>query len=49
MSCLELDKLKEGNEERNHSAREASRLLRDISQGLSAKVIALQDKSRPMP
>lgn len=41
---LELDKLKEGNEERNHSAREASRLLRDISQGLSAKVIALQDK-----
>ena len=25
---LELDKLKEGNEERNHSAREASRLLR---------------------
>ena len=27
MSSLELDKLKEGNEERNHSPREASRLL----------------------
>jgi PhoH-like ATPase len=35
---LELDQLKAGTEERNHSAREASNILRTISLGLSAKV-----------
>jgi len=43
---MELDKLKQGNEERNHSAREASRILREVTQGLSDKIIAEQ-KERP--
>jgi len=43
---MELDKLKQGNEERNHSAREASRILREVTQGLSEKIIAEQ-KERP--
>ena len=44
---LELDKLKEGNEERNHNAREASRLLRQISQGLSQSLIEQQKGRQP--
>ena len=39
---MELDKLKQGNEERNHSAREASRILREVTQGLSEQIIAEQ-------
>jgi PhoH-like ATPase len=39
---LELDQLKEGNEERNRNAREAGRLLREISKGLSEKIISMQ-------
>jgi PhoH-like ATPase len=43
---MELDKLKQGDAERNHSAREASRILREVTQGLSDKIIAEQ-KERP--
>ena len=42
---MELDKLKQGSEERNHSAREASRILRVVTQGLSEKIIAEQKAS----
>ena len=41
-ALMELDKLKQGNEERNHSARDASRILREVTQGLSEKIIAEQ-------
>ncbi len=52
---MELDKLKQGNEERNHSAREASRILREVTEGLSEKIIAEQKerlgetKLKPLP
>jgi PhoH-like ATPase len=39
---LELDKLKEGAEEKNHNARIASRLIRQISTGLSEQIIDTQ-------
>ncbi len=39
---LELDKLKEGTEEKNHNARIASRLIREISLGLAQQLIATQ-------
>src|ERR1017187_6251093 len=39
---MELDKRKQGNEERNHSARDASRILREVTEGLSEKIIAEQ-------
>ena len=39
---MELDKLKQGNEEKNHSAREASRILREVTEGLSEQIIAEQ-------
>jgi PhoH-like ATPase len=42
---MELDKLKQGNEERNHSAREASRILREVTEGLSEKIIADQKET----
>ena len=43
---MELDQLKQGNEERNHNARDASRILREITQGLSERIIAEQ-RERP--
>ena len=39
---MELDNLKQGNEERTHSARDASRILREVTEGLSEKIIAEQ-------
>jgi PhoH-like ATPase len=35
---MELDKLKQGNEEKNHSARDASRILREVTEGLSEQI-----------
>ncbi|MGH7866741.1 MAG: PIN domain-containing protein, partial [Candidatus Dormibacteraceae bacterium] len=52
---MELDNLKQGNEEKNHSAREASRILREVTEGLSEKIIAEQkerlgeNKLKPLP
>src|ERR1035437_817629 len=39
---MELDKLKRSKEEKTHSARGASRILREVTQGLSEQIIAEQ-------